>query len=266
MSYPPQTLLDLRDYLRAETGLSLNELGIVGDANHTYGYHLGEDRLPKDDYSARQKRDIAGLTDAASASDIGMFDRLVALTDYLVSEGRAGRANDIREIIGPATNGRAYRYDSLSGWNPQLRPQGDPHEWHCHVSWFRDSEFREKVSLFERFFDHTSTTEGPTMLLAQVKGQAEIYRSDGRHYWHMTSYSAVQALEAAGNKVAQFASLADLEDACGTPAAGEVGGVDVKALAEALKPFFLTADQTREIVREELDNTRLSEIVTAPQG
>jgi hypothetical protein len=153
MSFAPQTLLDLRDYLQAETGLSDNELGIVGDANHTSGYHLGEDRLPKDDYSARTARDIAGLSDAASASDIGWFDRLVELTDYLVAEARAGHLHDGRELIGPASDGRAYRYDSLSGWKAQQRADGDPHEWHLHVSWYRDSEFRDKVELFKGFFD-----------------------------------------------------------------------------------------------------------------
>ena len=172
MSFAPQTLLDLRDYLQAKTGLSDNELGIVGNEDHTYGYHLGEDRLPKDDYSARTKRDLAGLTDAASASDIGMFARLVEMTLWLVDEGRAGRAPDIREIIGPAYDGRAYRYDSLSGWNPQQRAQGDPHEWHTHVSWYRDSEFREKVSLFKRFFD----AQGDDMFADDPDAQYEIWR------------------------------------------------------------------------------------------
>jgi hypothetical protein len=153
MSYAPQTLLDLREYLKPETGLSDNELGIVGDANHSYGYHLGEDRLPKDDYSARTARDLAGLSDGAAANDIGWFDRLVALTGFLVAEARAGRLTDCRELIGPAADGRAYRYDSLSGWKAQQRAEGDPHEWHLHVSWYRDSEQRDKREPFKRFFE-----------------------------------------------------------------------------------------------------------------
>lgn len=153
MSFAPKTLLALRAYLKTETGLADNELGIVGDTAHRYGYHLGEDRLPTGDYSARTARDIAGLSDAASATDVGMFPRLPALTAYLVALGRAGELPDVRELIGPGADGRAYRWDSLSGWKPQPRDVGDPHEWHLHISWYRDSEGRDKTAAFRAFFD-----------------------------------------------------------------------------------------------------------------
>jgi len=153
MSYAPQTLLDLRWYLKAQMGLSDNELGIVGDSNHTYGYHLGRDRLGTNDYSARLLRDRNGLSNAASASDIGMFPRLVELTAFLVTQASSGGTTMIREIIGPGSDGRAYDWDSQNGWNPSLRSKGDAHEWHCHISWFRDTEFEEKISLFRKFFE-----------------------------------------------------------------------------------------------------------------
>lgn len=153
MSYAPQTLLDLRTYLKAQTGLSDNELGIVGDKTHTYGYHLGKDLLPPNDYSARLLRDRNGLTNAASASDIGMFTRLVGLTAFLVAEASSGRTTMIRQVNGPTASGRAYGWDSQDSWKPVLLSKGDPHEQHCHVSWFRDTEFLEKVSLFRKFFE-----------------------------------------------------------------------------------------------------------------
>lgn len=160
MSYAPQKLLDLRNYLQDRTGLSVNALGIVGDSSHTYGYHLGEDRLPDGDYSAQTARDRAGLSDAASASDIGNFNDLVALTAYLVAEARAGRAPDLRAVIGPHTDGRAYRWDFEDG-SVDKRADEDSHEWHAHLSWYRDSEHREKISLFRPFFDDSSRPSVP---------------------------------------------------------------------------------------------------------
>lgn len=250
MSFAPETLLDLRDYLKGETGLSDNELGIVGDSNHTYGYHLGEDRLPKDDYSARTKRDIAGLSDAASASDIGMFDRLVELTDYLVAEGRAGRASDIREIIGPAADGRAYRYDSLSGWAAQLRSPGDPHEWHTHVSWYRDSEFRDKTALFQRFFD----TGGGWLMALTDEQQEDLYRrvknlDSAMYYGDVLGEDEIPASEfrfgfgqgTAADAPVPYVLMRKLDEVL---AALKTGGIDPEAV--------------RAIVREELDKTKLA--------
>ena len=45
MSYTPGTLFELRKYLMPRTGLSAGNLGVVGDARHTRGYHLGRDRI-----------------------------------------------------------------------------------------------------------------------------------------------------------------------------------------------------------------------------
>jgi hypothetical protein len=161
MSYAPQTLLEAREYLLDRTGLSGNAVGIVGDASHTYGYHLGKDRLKPGDYSATLARDKAGLSNAASALDVGNFAKLVALTAFLVAEAKAGRAPDIREVIGPKADGRAYRWDFADGEVTQ-RAKGDSHEWHVHISYYRDSEHRDKVSLFKRFFEGTSGDPAPS--------------------------------------------------------------------------------------------------------
>lgn len=180
MSYAPRSILDARAYLTAQTGLAAVSLGIVGDRRHGTGYHLGEDRLRSGDYSTRTARDRAGLTDAASALDIGRHDRLVELTGWLVAEARAGRLPDVREIIGPSADGRAYRYDHLSGWDAELRSRGDSHEGHGHVSWYRDSEHRDKTSMFRRFY------EGDDMIGLRrgdsgdrVKGLQVVLRSAG---------------------------------------------------------------------------------------
>jgi hypothetical protein len=153
MSFAPQTLLDARAYLQPHTGLSWVALGIVGSTGHTFGYHLGRDRLSADDYSARVTRDLAGLTDAAAALDVGSFPRLRELTAYMAAEARAGRLPDVRELIGPGSDGRAYRWDHLAGWSPVRRAAGDSHEWHLHISYYRDSEHRSKVAPFRAFFE-----------------------------------------------------------------------------------------------------------------
>lgn len=152
MSYAPDTLLELRDYLKLKTGLRANSLGIVGDKNHTYGYHLGADRLRSGDYSAETPRDRAGLSDASSAIDVGNFSRLVELTTFMLAEARAGRIPDLRELIGPAEDGRAYRWDFYDG-DVVKRRRGDSHEYHAHFGYYRDAEHRDKVAPFARFFD-----------------------------------------------------------------------------------------------------------------
>lgn len=159
MSYAPASLRELRTYLIGQTGLPENAVGIVGDSVHTYGYHLGKDRLPASDYSKRLARDVKGLSNAASALDIGKFPRLAELTAFLV----ALRSPLIREIIGPGLDGRAYRWDSQNSWSPQQRSRGDDHEWHAHISWFRDTENVEKVSLFRPFFEGSSPGEDDDM-------------------------------------------------------------------------------------------------------
>lgn len=155
MSYAPATLLQARAYVKAQTGLGDGALGIVGDSAHRYGYHLGRDRLPASDYSRTTARDLAGLSDAASALDVGNFGGLRALTAFMVGEARAGRLGDVRELIGPGSDGRAYRWEHLGGWAAVRRAAGDSHEWHLHISYYRDSEQRSKLPPFQRFFEGT---------------------------------------------------------------------------------------------------------------
>ena len=45
MSYAPQPLVAAVAYLVRTTGQSSGNFGIVGNAAHTRGYHLGKDRI-----------------------------------------------------------------------------------------------------------------------------------------------------------------------------------------------------------------------------
>lgn len=160
MSYAPQTLLDARAYLREFTGLPWVSLGIVGSTTtHFTGYHLGWDRIRlnqgRSDYSIRESSRDANPTNAAMALDIGQFSRgdktLGGLSRWLVQQAQANAPDtrDIREIIYTPDGKTVRRYDRL-----KIRTGGDnTHLTHTHISYFRDSESRDKTALFRRYFE-----------------------------------------------------------------------------------------------------------------
>lgn len=165
MSFAPQTILDARTEIKKYVPqLSWVELGIVGDDSHAASgssYHLGKDALRSNSYTIiESSRDRNGLTNAASALDVGYFKITVPSTGkawtlrdfsaFCVNECRAGAADtkDIREIIYSLDGKTVKRWDRLG-----IRSSGDDsHLSHTHFSWFRDSESRSKVSLFRRWF------------------------------------------------------------------------------------------------------------------
>lgn len=158
-TYAPQRLLEVRRYLKALTGLSDNELGIVGDASHHGGYHHGWDmrRIVNGvtaDYSWTESlRDSSHKTEAASAIDIGNFPRLREFSLWLVNECVNGAQDtlDIRSVIYSPDGQTVERWDRMG-----YRTSGDSsHLTHTHVSYFRDAEDRSKVGLYQRFFGGT---------------------------------------------------------------------------------------------------------------
>lgn len=166
MTYAPARLLELREFLKPITGLSAGNLGIVGDARHANGgtsYHLGKDQLTDTAYSRRTARDKAGLTNAASAMDIGNFAGLRALSLSLVGLCRANApgTDDIREVIYSPDGKTVLRWDRERGYSsaPKAGEADDSHLFHTHVSWYRDSEKRDKVGVF-RLATATPDTQG----------------------------------------------------------------------------------------------------------
>jgi len=174
MTYAPESLLDLRAYLQPITGLSPANLGIVGDADHqlvAVSYHLGRDQLDSTAYSRRTLRDAAGLTNAASAMDIGNYPGLRQLSIDLV---RAGMTNepgtrDIREIIYSPDGKRVLRWDRERGYTslPREGEADSSHLWHTHISWYRDSEQRDKIAVFRAI---TGGSDVPGMKVTAVVG------------------------------------------------------------------------------------------------
>ena len=163
MTFPPEPLTHLAELIQARGAVNL---GIVGDTRHKkegFSYHLGADDLKPGASSAQLARDKAGLSNAASAIDIGKvggsLKGLRTLSNWLIGECLAGalETHDIREVIYSADGLIVSRWDGRDGAPGVVRSgpdQGDKrHLKHTHVSYFRDSETREKSALFRRFFE-----------------------------------------------------------------------------------------------------------------
>ncbi len=155
MTFSPPKLLELRAFLAPRTGLSAGNLGIVGDTAHAkrgVSYHLGRDHLKGSAYSRKTKRDKEGLSRAASAMDIGNHKDLRRLSVALVKacQANAPGTSDIREVIYSPDGRRVLRWDRERGFasDPQEGEADDSHLFHTHVSWYRDSEARDKVGVF----------------------------------------------------------------------------------------------------------------------
>lgn len=165
MTYAPASLRDLGSFWAQHGGVNL---GVVGNAAHTIGYHLGHDRIYDGagpgigdrDYSVQHKRDKAGLTNAASAIDLGRLngslEELYAFSRWLVAQCQAGKpgATDVREVIYSPDGRQVVRFSGVDGDIHSGPGNGDDsHRTHTHISYFRDAERRDKRALFAPYFE-----------------------------------------------------------------------------------------------------------------
>lgn len=166
MTRAPANLMAVRDLLLDHLGphgLNPVEVGIVGDTAHTKqgnSYHLGLPEQARSGYAATESpRDRAGLSEYASALDIGEFALRVAgkrhdlrsFSVWLVAQCKANTADtrDIREVIYSADGKSVKRWD-----REQRRSSGDDsHLWHTHISFYRDATKagRDLTPLFRRY-------------------------------------------------------------------------------------------------------------------
>ncbi len=168
MSYAPDSILAVRKLIQKHTGLSNVALGIVGDDSHAQSgtsYHLGKDALRSGSYSVVESVRDSRPTNAAMALDVGKHSyRKHSFYDFnrwLVGECKEGAADtkDIREIIYTLDGRTVKRWDRLG-----KRNTGDSsHLTHTHISWFRDSEQRDKTSLFRRWYEHIGLEKPVTL-------------------------------------------------------------------------------------------------------
>jgi len=156
VTFAPRTLVELASFWTARGGVNL---GIVGDARHMaarVSYHLGRDDLDPDAYSIRTARDRAGLSNAASAIDLGKLDGsysgLRTFSRWLVARARedAPGTRDMREIIYSPDGSTVLRWDRERGFAsaPRTGEASDSHLFHTHISFYRDAESRDHRTAF----------------------------------------------------------------------------------------------------------------------
>ncbi|MGW3608931.1 hypothetical protein ACWD6N_03430 [Micromonospora sp. NPDC005163] len=167
MTRAPANLLAVRSLLLTHLDnapgpddLDAAEAGIVPDPLHRGGYHCGSDRTVTNDYSVVESpRDKAGLTDYASALDVGGFSVTAGGRTHTLSSfslwcvgqcvANAADTRDIREIIYSPDGNTVKRWDRLG-----KRSSGDSsHRWHTHFSFHRDAikAGRDLTPLFRRY-------------------------------------------------------------------------------------------------------------------
>lgn len=166
MTYAPTTITALARYWVSKGGVNL---GIVGDTRHQRkgrSYHLGKSQLTSDAYSRQTARDRAGLSEAASALDIGKLNgnlgQLRAFSRWFVERCRSNApgTSDVREFIYSPDGVKVLRWDRERGVAsaPRAGEADNSHLGHSHISFYRDSERRSKVGLFSPYYSQRPVT------------------------------------------------------------------------------------------------------------
>lgn len=161
MTSAPANLTALMAYWVKQGGVNL---GIVGDAPHVAGgtsYHLGKDDLRPDAYSIQTARDKAGLSQYASAVDLGKlgggYPKLRKFSAWLVNQCRhnAPDTRDVREVIYSPDGVTVLRWDRERGIasDPRDGEADNSHRTHTHISYYRDSRLRGQTGPFRRYFE-----------------------------------------------------------------------------------------------------------------
>jgi hypothetical protein len=116
-------------------------LGICGDANHTYGYHVPAALLPSSDYSMQGAANVPVCAWYACAIDIGMdWPQSREWLKWLIPAIASDQIKGIAEVIG-SYDGYDVRYWSDStGWGTNGIPYtGSGHDSWTHVSIYRST-------------------------------------------------------------------------------------------------------------------------------
>ena len=243
MTYAPPTITALARYWTQHGGVNL---GVVGDTRHkTKGtsYHLGRSDLRTDAYSRTTARDRAGLTDAASALDIGKLNgnlgQLRTFSRWFVERCRANApgTSDVREFIYSPDGKTVLRWDRERGIKsaPRMGEANDSHLAHSHISFYRDSERRSKVGLFSPYFTPAKPApiqEAPVgnRIVVAAKKQLDYFENEAESGDKAKAQShAIKALGFVGRLIVSTATkaVAAVEDGPFSWAAARAGKVDV---------------------------------------
>ena len=115
--------------------------GVLGDRNHTYGYHRARAVLPASDYSVKLAKDKQGDKWAASALDISLpKTEMIRVTKRLIdsaNDRNDPRMEPVREFYG-TTNGTSVNgriHDGNYSW--RFASADNSHLWHIHIGFIR---------------------------------------------------------------------------------------------------------------------------------
>jgi hypothetical protein len=147
----PADLIQLQKAIIVVTGLPADAVGIKGDKKHAdkgVSYHLGKDQIKKNKnpYSVRLKRDVNGLTNAASAMDIGddwprggreAWKRFNNLLVAALQGGDPALAT-IRATNFSPDGSQRKRADRQLAF--RIGDSDDNVDIHTHIEWYRDTE------------------------------------------------------------------------------------------------------------------------------
>lgn len=120
-------------------------LGICGDVNHTYGYHVPAANLPADDYSLEGAANVPVCEWHAAAIDIGMDwpasrDWLMWLIPAIASDEITG----IAEVIGSYDGVNVRYWSDNAGWSVEGIPYtGEGHDTWTHVAIYRSTTLED---------------------------------------------------------------------------------------------------------------------------
>ena len=192
VTYNPKALQDLGAFWKKQGGVNL---GVVGNAAHTKGYHLGKDRIfdgsgpgiGYQDYSVQTSRDKIGLTNAAAGIDLGKLNgsyaNLRTFSKWLVAQARknATGTNQMREIIYSPDGRTVLRWDRQRGYAsaPRTGEADASHLTHTHISWYRDTEKQDHRPIFAPYFaPPPKPPEDPTMptITSYIPGQIAVLK------------------------------------------------------------------------------------------
>jgi len=116
-------------------------LGICGDQNHTFGYHVAAANLPGSDASLQGAANTPVCVWDAAAIDIGMdWPASREWLKWLIEQIRTDKIQGIAEVIGSYDGSYVRYWSDTSGWSYDGVPyQGSGHDSHTHVSIYRST-------------------------------------------------------------------------------------------------------------------------------
>jgi hypothetical protein len=134
--YAPQALVDLgKKIAKAIPGATFS--GVLGDADHGYGYHRARAVLESSDYSVTLPADKQGDAWAASAVDVSFSptsQKLVTQRMIDAVKRKDPRLKAVREFFGSIDGQTVTGRDVPSG---RTVSSDDSHLWHVHWSILR---------------------------------------------------------------------------------------------------------------------------------